>query len=94
MLCSAGKKVKRVALVGGSGGSDIKLAAASGADTYLTGELKHHERLMAAEIGMNLVAAGHFFTENPVCDFIEKTVRDICPDAEIKTVFSNTVVEF
>ena len=93
VLCSANRLVKRVALVGGSGGSDIKLAAASGADTYLTGELKHHERLMAEDMNMNLLAAGHFFTEYPVCRFIEKTVKEICPEAEIKTVFSNTVVE-
>ena len=93
VVCSAGRPVKKVALVGGSGGSDIKLAAASGADTYLTGELKHHERLMAEDINMNLLAAGHFFTEYPVCGFIEKTVKEICSEAEIKTVFSNTVVE-
>ena len=94
VLCSAGREVKRVALVGGSGGSDMKLAAAAGADTYLTGELKHHERLEAADLNMNLLAAGHFFTEYPVCAFIEKTARGLCPDADIKTVFSNTVVEF
>lgn len=93
VLCSAGREVKRVALVGGSGGSDIKLAVSAGADTYLTGELKHHERLMAEELNINLLAAGHFFTEYPVCSFIEKTVRDICPVAEIKTVFSNTITE-
>ena len=72
----------------------MRLAAAMGADTYLTGELKHHERLEAADLNMNLLAAGHFFTENPVCVFIERTVAGICPEAEIKTVFSNTVVEF
>lgn len=93
VLCSGNRRVKKVALVGGSGGSDIKLAAAIGADTYLTGELKHHERLMAEDIHMNLLAAGHFFTEYPVCGFIEKTVKEICPNAEIKTVFSNAVVE-
>ena len=72
----------------------MKLAAKAGADTYLTGELKHHERLAADDLNMNLLAAGHFFTEYPVCAFIEKTIREICPGAEIKTVFSNTVVEF
>lgn len=94
VLCSVQRQVKRVALVGGSGGSDIKLAATSGADTYLTGELKHHERLMAEDVNMNLLAAGHFFTEYPVCAFIEKTLGEICPEAETKTVFSNTVVEY
>ena len=93
VLCAAGREVKRVALVGGSGGSDIRLAVSCGADTYLTGELKHHERLMAEELNINLLAAGHFFTEYPVCEFIENTLRDICPNAEIKTVFSNTVIE-
>ena len=94
VICPAGKKVKKVGLVGGGGGDDIRVAAAAGADTYLTGELKHHERLSAGDFGMNLICAGHFFTEYPVCAFLEKTVRKICPEAQIEIVFSNTIIEF
>ena len=92
-ISPAGKKVKRVALIGGGGGDFINVAAAAGADTYVTGEFKHHERLSATDFGVNLVWAGHFFTENPVCAFLEKTVRDICPDAAVEVVFSNRTIE-
>ena len=92
-LSSAGRTVKRVALVGGSGGDEIALAAGNGADTYVTGDLKYHQLLSADDFNMNLITAGHFFTEYPVCAFLEKTVSGICPDAEIKTVFSNRIIE-
>ena len=93
-LCPAGRKVKRVALVGGGGGGEIDLAASVGADTYITGELKHHERLSADDFGINLICAGHFFTEYPVCTFLEKTVNEICPEVEAEVIFSNKIVEF
>ena len=93
VICSAGKKVKKVGLVGGGGGGELALAASAGADTYVTGELKHHERLSAGDFGMNLIAAGHFFTEHPVCDFLEKTVKELLPEAEVEVVFSNTIIE-
>jgi dinuclear metal center YbgI/SA1388 family protein len=92
-LCPAGRKVKRVALVGGGGGGEIALASSTGADTYVTGELKHHERLSATDFGMNLICAGHFFTEHPVCDFLEKTVKEILPEAQTEVIFSNAVIE-
>ena len=92
-ICPAGKKVKRVAVLGGSGGDDIKVAAAAGADTFVTGELKYHERLSATDFGVNLICAGHFFTEYPVCAFLEKTVKDICQGVETEVVFSNKIIE-
>ena len=92
-LAPAGRAVKRVALVGGSGGDDIALAAASGADTFVTGELKYHQLLAATDFKVNLITAGHFFTEYPVCKFLENKVKEVCPEAEIKTVFSNKIIE-
>lgn len=93
-LCRSSDRVKRVAVLGGSGGDDIVVAAAAGADTFVTGELKYHERLSAKDFGINLICAGHFFTEFPVCAFLEKTVKTLCPDAEVKTIFSNEIIEF
>ena len=92
-ICPSGKRVKRVAVLGGSGGDDIKVAAAHGADTYVTGELKYHERLSATDFGINLICAGHFFTEYPVCEFLKKTVNTICPDASAEVIFSNKIIE-
>ena len=93
-LCPAGRNVKKVALIGGSGGDDIAVAAAAGADTFLTGELKYHHMLSGTDFGMNLVCAGHFFTEYPVCAFLEASVKDICPEAQTEMVFSNRIIEF
>jgi len=60
------RMVQRVALIGGSGGSDVAMAHAAGADVFVTGEVKHHEALMAEELGLCLVAAGHYETERVV----------------------------
>ena len=92
-IAKGGKKVKRVALVGGSGGDDIKVAAAYGADTFVTGELKYHERLSSTDFGMNLICAGHFFTEYPVTAFLEKTAKELCQGAEVEVIFSNKIIE-
>lgn len=89
----SGRGVRRVALVGGSGGGEIGLALEHGADTFLTGDLKYHELLSSTEHNMNLVCAGHFFTEYPVCAFLERTLCDILGDAVVEKYFSNTIIE-
>lgn len=60
------KDVKKVAVVGGSAGEFFACAKAAGADTLVTGECKYHEGLDAKEYGMNIFAAGHYFSEFPV----------------------------
>jgi dinuclear metal center YbgI/SA1388 family protein len=56
-------KVHKLALVGGGGGSYIREAAASGADTYLSGEIGYHNLTDCKDYRINLVEAGHYFTE-------------------------------
>jgi len=58
-------KVGRVAVVGGSGGRYWSAARAAGADALVTGEVRHHEAVEAAESGLCLVEAGHYHTEQP-----------------------------
>ncbi len=62
------KMVRKVALCGGSGASLLAKAAFSGADAYLTGDVKYHEAQSAADAGMLLLDAGHFATEWPVVE--------------------------
>lgn len=64
---SAGRSVRRVALLGGDGKDDVAAAKAVGADTFLTGNLRYDQMVDAPECGMNLVTAGHFYTEEPIC---------------------------
>ncbi len=83
-VSDAGKPVYRVAVLGGSGSDDVRAARKAGADTYVSGELKHNYLTDAPECGMNLVAAGHFYTENVVCDRLRAWVLEadasICAD--------------
>lgn len=67
------RPVKTVAVVGGSAGEFFEPARLAGADTLVTGECKYHEGLDAVDSGMNIFAAGHYFTEFPVT----KTLKDI-----------------
>lgn len=60
-----GRPVERVAVLGGSGGSFIGQAAASGADAYVTGDLSYHDALLAESLGLVAVDAGHAATELP-----------------------------
>lgn len=87
----AGKEVLRVAVLGGSGSSDVKAAARAGADTYVSGELKHNNLTDAPECGMNLVAAGHFYTENAVCERLKELVLEAIPEATVTVTNSDPV---
>lgn len=62
----AGKKVYRVAVMGGSGADSIDRAAALGCDTYVTADIKYHQFQKALDLGLNLIDADHFSTEDPV----------------------------
>ena len=56
---------------------------AAGCDTFVTADVKYHEFLQAAEKGLNLIDAGHFGTENPVCDVIERVLRESFPELTV-----------
>jgi dinuclear metal center YbgI/SA1388 family protein len=56
--------VRRLAVCGGAGDSALGLAKASGADAFLTADLRHHSASEAPE-GLALVDAAHWATEWP-----------------------------
>ena len=62
-LGDAGRPVSRVAVLGGSGKNEVDAAIAAGADTFLSGRLSYESVNMASSLGINLLEAGHFYTE-------------------------------
>lgn len=60
------RKVKKVALCGGSGASLIHEAVRKGADVMVTADVKYHEAREAEAMGLALIDAGHFATEFPM----------------------------
>ena len=60
------KKVKKVAVCGGSGGSLIKSALRKNADVFISGDFKYHDISFAGAEGLALLDAGHYATEYPI----------------------------
>lgn len=69
------KKIKKVAVLGGSGSEAIGKAIQSGADAFLTADLKYHQ-FYQAENQILLADIGHFeserFTKNYIVDYLTK----------------------
>ncbi len=80
---SGGVPVSRVAVGGGACGSMLAEAAALGCDTFVTADVKYDVFLDAGAIGMNLIDAGHFPTENVVCPAIIKWLQEGFPDLKV-----------
>lgn len=72
----AARPVFRVAVVGGEGKDFIVAAKDAGADTYLSGRLGYHAMQDAC---INLVEAGHYFTERPSVLALEALVLRLAP---------------
>ena len=63
ILAYGPKRIKRVAILSGFGADEIAAARAAGADTFLTGETSHANYWTAADLGLNVIYAGHYATE-------------------------------
>ncbi len=70
------RKIKRVAVLGGSGGAYLPAAAEKGAQLFISGDLKFHDLQFAHEAGMSLIDAGHAATERPVIPVVEAYLRE------------------
>ena len=57
------KTIKRVALCSGGGGSLLHDAIESGADIYITGDLKYHNVRDAVDCGIDIIEVGHYDSE-------------------------------
>jgi dinuclear metal center YbgI/SA1388 family protein len=65
LVAGQGRRIERVAVLGGSGGSFIREAATSGAQAYVSGDLDYHDALLADSLGLAAIDAGHAATELP-----------------------------
>lgn len=84
-FANAGALVQKVALVGGSGKQYLYKAPAAGAQCFVTGEGGHHEALDAIQLGVSLIAAGHYATEHPVVAVLAQKLQTRFADAQVLT---------
>lgn len=91
LYTDCGKPVQKVAMLGGDGKDYIDSAIAEGADTFVSGRFSYNFMAEAPERGINLIEAGHFYTENPVCRRLEQLVHTADGDIETEIINSNEV---
>nr|WP_325211887.1 Nif3-like dinuclear metal center hexameric protein [uncultured Oscillibacter sp.] len=80
----AGKPVHRVAVGGGACGEFEDAAIAAGCDTFVTSDLSYHQFVDAKVKGINLVDAGHFPTEDPVCGEVAAFLSGRFPELQVQ----------
>ena len=78
-----GKPVCKVAVGGGGCGGGLKDACKAGCDTFVTSDLRYNMFWDAKELGMNLIDAGHFHTENPVCAVLAQKLQAAFPEIQV-----------
>ncbi len=57
------EQTRRVGIITGAAGDRILSAVQAGCDTFITGEGMHHTYFDAMELGINVIYAGHYATE-------------------------------
>jgi dinuclear metal center YbgI/SA1388 family protein len=63
LLPGGRKPCRKIGVVTGGAGAELKTAAAEGVDTFITGEGPHWTYALAEELGINVLFGGHYATE-------------------------------
>lgn len=79
-----GKAVSKVAVGGGSCASELAAVAAAGCDTFITADVKYNQFWDAKMLGINMIDAGHFHTENPVVAVLAAKIQQAFPHIQVK----------
>lgn len=79
----AGRPVKRVAVLGGSGGGELRRATERKCDTFVTADIRYDVFLAAKEEGLNLIDADHFCTENVICSTLKRWLEEAFMDVKV-----------
>lgn len=77
-VADAGAPIRLLAVCGGEGGDMIEAAKAGGADALLAGRVGYHKMQDAAEAGLTVLEAGHWYTEIAVTALFARLVEDAC----------------
>lgn len=79
-----GKPVHKVAVGGGSCADGMLEALDAGCDTFVTADVKYNQFWDAYDLGLNLIDAGHFYTENPVVTVLAEKIAAAFPEIPVQ----------
>ena len=89
VVTDAGKNVSRVAVIGGDGKDYVKAAQLAGADTFVTGRCGYNVDVDAKDLGLNIIEAGHYYTEAPVLHKLAELIESRFAGLNIEYYNSN-----
>ena len=87
---SSGKPVQKVAVGGGACAGELMDAYRTGCDTFVTADVKYNQFWDAHDLGMNLIDAGHFQTENPVVSVLAEKIAAAFPELQVEISKTHT----
>lgn len=87
-------EISRIGVACGAGGSSIYSAAAAGLDGLVTGEIKHHELLFAAEHNIAVFDLGHFRSEDMIIPVLADKLSREFPDTDFEQAESDCDIVF
>ena len=89
---SSGKPAYRIAVGGGACWEYHDDALAKGCDTFVTSDLGYHDFQDAAALGLNVIDAGHFPTEDVICAPLVQWLSERYPNLRVQKSVSHREV--
>ena len=78
------QKIKTIGIISGGASEDVTDAVEEKLDCYITGEFEHQHFHFAKEMGINVIAAGHYETETVGVSLVMQKVQ---AETELECVF-------
>ena len=72
-----------MAVGGGACGGSFRQAAERGCDAFVTADVKYDQFLDSRAMGLSLIDAGHFPTEDVICPVLAAYLRERFPDLKV-----------
>ena len=77
------RKIKRIAVLGGSGGHFIENCIDTNCDVFVSSEFKHDEQIDAQDNNLILIDIGHYESEKFILEPLRQTIQKSFPDIKI-----------
>lgn len=84
------KVYDRIAVMPGSGKSEMRMVKENGYSLYLTGDFGHHEGLDAMDMGLAVIDATHYGLEHIFISYMEDYLKKMLGDNNIRIIMADT----
>ena len=92
LLVDSGKPCKKIAVINGGGGDEeaIDCALSLGADTLVTGDVKHHVAIYAMDAGINLIEPQHYTSEHFYIKILVEKLKEKAQKLNLQIIQSSS----